>query len=171
MGRKVKSMVTSDRSGHIDRRNADPYQNDAGLKEPCLCQECHSIYRQRRWLVDPKEADRLADAPETHWVVCPACRKIAEKYPEGLLTLEGRYLWQHEEEIRNMLTNEVTRLRQRNPLERVMRMERREEALVIETTDQKLAEHLGRAVQRAHRGELHIDWGGDACRVEWNRQE
>jgi len=113
----------------------------------------------------------LADAPETHWVVCPACRKIAEKYPEGLLTLEGRYLWQHEEEIRNMLTNEVTRLRQRNPLERVMRMERREEALVIETTDQKLAEHLGRAVQRAHRGELHIDWGGDACRVEWNRQE
>ena len=40
---------------------------------------------------------------EVHWVTCPACQKIAEKYPEGIVTLRGDYLWHHEEEIRNVL--------------------------------------------------------------------
>jgi hypothetical protein len=59
----------------------------------------------------------------------------------------------------------------KNPLERIMRMEREGDNLVIETTEEKLAEHLGRALNKAHQGELKIDWSDEhsLCRVTWER--
>ena len=54
---------------------------------------------------------------------------------------------------------------------RIMRMTTEGNAMVIETTEQKLAEHLGRALQRAHRGDFNLDWSGSprVCRVNWER--
>jgi NMD protein affecting ribosome stability and mRNA decay len=113
----------------------------------------------------------LASDVQVQWVTCPACQKIAEHYPEGILTLRGSYLWNHEQEIRNILDNTIARFATRNPLERVIRMQRIEDALVIETTDNKLVEQLGRSLQKAHSGELQIDWQGTPviCRVQWER--
>ncbi len=50
-------------------------------------------------------------------------------------------------------------------------MEKRGECLVIETTEEKLAEHLGRAVHKAYQGELQVQRGEDncICRINWKR--
>jgi hypothetical protein len=50
-------------------------------------------------------------------------------------------------------------------------MQRTEEALIIETTANKLAEQLGRSLQKAHSGEVQTDWQGAPviCRVQWER--
>lgn len=85
--------------------------------------------------------------------------------------MRGSYLWNHEEEIRNILHNALARFAARNPLERVISMHSGMDGMIIETTDSKLAEQLGRALQRAHSGELQIDWQGApvVCRVHWER--
>ena len=170
MQRNVDKFGFSDKRGRT-RTSSDPYQSEAGLKEPAVCQTCQAIYRQKRWQLDPAEATHLAADPNVTWVTCPACQKVAERYPEGILTLRGSYLWNHEAEIRNILDNTVARFSARNPLERIIRMERTEDALVIETTDNKLAEQLGRSLQKSHSGELQIDWQGTpvVCRVQWER--
>ena len=56
-------------------------------------------------------------------------------------------------------------------MERIIRMAREQDGLVIETTEEKLAAHLGRVLHRAHSGELKISWAGnpDMCRVNWER--
>ncbi len=156
-----------------ERRSEDPYLAEAGLKDPSLCQTCRALYHNKRWTLDPNAFARLEASGEGHWVTCPACRKIAEGYAEGVVVLRGAYLWEHEEEIFNLLKNEEARAMDKNPLERVIRMAREEDSLVIETTEEKLAEHLGRALHKAHQGELRVSWSDDhdVCRVLWERTD
>jgi NMD protein affecting ribosome stability and mRNA decay len=172
MQRNVEKFGFSDKRGRT-RTSTDPYLPDGGLREPAVCQSCQAVYRQKRWQVDPAAAGKLADDPAVHRVTCPACQKVAGSYPEGILTLRGSYLWNHETEIRNILDNTLARMSSRNPLERIIRMERVDDELIIETTDNKLAEQLGRAVEKAHSGALQIDWQGTpvVCRVQWERRD
>ncbi len=170
MQRNVEKFGISDKRGR-KRTSDDPYLPEGGLKEPAACQGCQAFYRQKRWHLDPEEAAKLRDDPGVQWVTCPACQKTAEHYPEGIVTLRGDYLWRHENEIRNILANEAERVLAKNPIARIMRMATEGESLVIETTEQKLAEHLGRSLNRAHHGELQINWSGPPriCRVNWER--
>lgn len=168
--RKNAKFGISDKRGRA-RTSQDPYIPEEGRKEPSLCEKCHAVYQNKRWYVDDEAFARLQDSGDAQLVTCPACRKIAEHYPEGIVTLRGDYLWQHEEEIRNILLNEEDKAMAKNPLERIMRMDREGDEIVIETTEQKLAEHLGRALSKAHQGELDIAWSQDhgVCRVTWER--
>ncbi len=170
MKSNVEKFGISDKRGR-KRTSDDPYVSEGGLKEPAFCQACHAIYRHKRWQLEPDAAAEMQNDPKAQWVTCPACLKTAEHYPEGIVTLSGDYLWLHEAEIRNILTNEAERVMAKNPIARIMHMSTTEDSLVIETTEQKLAEHLGRALNRAHDGELQVAWSGSPrlCRVSWER--
>ena len=113
----------------------------------------------------------MQDDPDVLWVTCSACAKIAEHYPEGVVTLRGDYLWEHESEIRNLLQNVAEKVLSKNPLSRIIQIQKNDGELVIETTEQKLAEHLGRTLNRAHVGELQCTWSRSprTCRVTWER--
>ncbi len=170
MQSNVEKFGISDKRGR-KRTSDDPYLSEAGLKEPAICQSCQALYRHKRWQLNPATAAELQNDPGTTWTTCPACLKAAEHYPEGIVTLRGDYLWNHEEEIRNILQKEAGRIMVKNPIARIIRMETEGDAMVIETTEQKLAEHLGRVLQRSHRGQFHLDWSGSprVCRVFWER--
>ncbi len=170
MQRNVEKFGISDKRGRT-RTSDDPYLPESGLKEPAICQGCQAIYRSKRWQFEPNVAKEMQDDPKVQWVTCPACLKIAEHYPEGIVTLRGDYLWRHEEEIRNILSNEAERVMAKNPIARIMHMETSGESLVIETTEKKLAEHLGRTLNRAHSGDLQVEWSDSprVCRVNWER--
>lgn len=170
MQKDVRKFGYSDKRGRVNTSN-DPYLDEAGLPEPSLCSECGAIYRKKRWAMDAEEAARLQKSGAAKQVICPACRKISDRYAEGFVTLHGDYLWEHEKEIRNMLRNEENKAMAKNPLARIISMERSADDLLIETTEEKLAEHLGRALHKAHQGELKVTWADDhaVCRVDWRR--
>lgn len=161
----------SDKRGRCET-SSDPYIQAGGLPEPTLCTGCRAVYRRKRWYLDEEAYEKFSTDAEVARQLCPACRKIADGYAEGYVTLRGSYLWAHEEEIRNILRNEETKARAKNPLERIIRMERDGDALLIETTEEKLAEHLGRALNKSHQGELKVVWTDDhaICRVTWQRE-
>jgi len=170
MQRNVEKFGISDKRGRT-LTSRDPYVPEGGLKEPAVCRECHAVYRHKRWQLPLVDVAGFENDPSVLWVNCPACQKIAEQYPEGIVTLAGDYLWHHEAEIRNILSNEVERVRAKNPGARIIKMTKEDGRLVIETTEQKLAEHLGRTLGRAHSGTLQVDWSGSPrmCRVSWER--
>jgi NMD protein affecting ribosome stability and mRNA decay len=172
MQKDVRKFGTSDKRGRVNTSN-DPYLDQAGLPEPALCPECGAVYRKKRWFIDTEEAAQLELSGAAKQVVCPACRKIKDGYAEGFVTLQGAYLWQHEAEICNMLRNEEQRAMAKNPLERIISMGRSADDMLIETTEEKLAEHLGRALHKAHQGELKVTWADDhaVCRVDWRREQ
>lgn len=170
MQRDVRKFGISDKRGR-ERTSVDPFMPQEGLKEPALCTGCKSVYHHNRWSCDSETYRELQTMPKINHITCPACQKVDAAYPEGIVILRGSYLWEHEDEIRHILKNEESKAYAKNPLERIIRMSRKEDELVIETTEEKLAEHLGRVLHRAHRGELKISWAGnpDICRVSWER--
>jgi NMD protein affecting ribosome stability and mRNA decay len=153
------------------QRNEDPYLYDQGWKEPAVCETCHAVYRNKRWYLKEEDFVLIREQDDVSHVTCPSCRKINDKYPEGIVTLRGDYLWRHEEEILNILRSVENTAMAKNPLERIMRITPQGDAMIIETTEEKLAEHIGRALHKAHQGKLDINWTEDhsVCRVSWER--
>ena len=171
MKRDVRKYGINSKRGRL-QTSLDPFMSDEKPKEPSLCTCCKTVYLHQQWTLDPEAFRKLEANPNANWITCPACQKIAASYPEGVLTLSGSYLWKHEDEIQRILKNEEQKALAKNPFERVIRSLREKDKLVIETTDKKLAEHLGRVLHKAHKGELHISWTGvpDICRVHWERR-
>ena len=50
--RKDAKFGISDKRGRAST-TPDPYAADAALKEPALCRDCHALYRNKRWAIDP----------------------------------------------------------------------------------------------------------------------
>ena len=170
MNRDVGKFGISDKRGRAQTSN-DPYANREHYGDGDFCAVCHAQYRNKRWYLDEEAFDKAKRQGAVKDVKCPACLKIEDGYYEGVFVLSGDYLWQHEEEICRLLKHEEAKARVKNPLERMLVMEKRDNQLVIETTEEKLAEHLGRAMQKAHQGELQVQRGEDnsICRVHWER--
>jgi NMD protein affecting ribosome stability and mRNA decay len=142
----------------------DPYALKGKLTEPSVCRECGLSYRKGRWV-------RGRGASQAKPVLCPACQRIADRYPAGVVKLSGAYLREHREEIENLIRHVEEREQRTHPLKRVMAIRPTRAGLEVTTTDAKLAQGIGVAVRRAHHGELESDWSGveSLMRVRWSR--
>ena len=65
---------------------------------------------------------QLKSLSTTQRVTCPACLKITVKDSEGIVTLVGSYLWEHEAEIKRILGKEAKKAFAKIPQERIIRM-------------------------------------------------
>lgn len=151
-------------------RTRDPYISRKGSLNVGACPECHAISRKKRWYMDEAEFASLA----RRGVVlrrCPACRKIADGFPSGVLTLHGSFLRTHRDEILTIVRNEERRARGTNPLERIMAVRDEDGSVEVLTTDEKLAQRIGREVRKAYQGTVSYKWSEDAnlVRVDWSR--
>jgi NMD protein affecting ribosome stability and mRNA decay len=117
------------------------------LPQVTACPSCGASYREGRWTWQA--------APDgAHERICPACERIAERYPAGVLRVEGAFVARHRDDLIGLVRNIEERERSRHPLKRIMRIARRRNGFVAETTDGKLAQTLGRALRKAYAGEL-----------------
>lgn len=135
-------------------------------KEIIQCAGCGAFYYRRRWsLRAPAAVPRSVRADR---ILCPACRKIKARRPSGELCIVGSAHGDRSEILR-ILRNEEARAREKNPLERIMRMEGLRNQWKIETTTEKLAQRLGRALYRTRGGKVHYRWSHNNkfVRVIW----
>ncbi len=173
MGRYEERKWTGQKGkkfGHAGRAE-DPYQPEEG-QEASLCSTCRAIYQNKRWFFDEKLAGKLTGTSKVKEVMCPTCRKIMDHYPEGILTLSGEFLKERKDEIVTLLKKEAERVAGRSVADRIIAMtEEAKDRLVVETTSEKMAQHLGRAVYKAYKGELDFRWGEMTkfVRVNWSR--
>jgi len=167
-------MTSREKVVHI-RRNVenfgDPYLRDMKPEEAAVCQECRCVYAGGRWQLESQAANHLKKAKNVVTTVCPACRKTHDRMPGGVVTLAGQFVQAHREEILNLLHNESERARTVNPLERIMDIEQEDSGLVVLTTNEKMAQRIGRAMQRAYDGDVQYKWSRDTklIRVNWRR--
>jgi NMD protein affecting ribosome stability and mRNA decay len=145
-------------------RKPDPYAPTAKLAEPAVCGKCGLQYRAGRWL-------RRRGAAQARRVTCPACRRIADRYPAGIVRLAGPHVRAHREEIEHLIRHVEQREQRNHPLKRVMELRATRSGLEVTTTDAKLARAIGVAVRRAHHGQLDYDWSAveNVMRVDWKR--
>ena len=73
--------------------------------------------------------------------------------------------------LENLLKNEVEKISFTNPLARIMKLARTESGVLVTTTTEHLAQHLGRALKRAYGGDVRYDFSHEnkLARVYWER--
>lgn len=151
----------------------DPYIGDESLRENTVCVNCGAVYMQSRWYTTDIVPEKPSRTVGNHKTLCPACRKMRDRVPGGVLKMSGNFIWSHREEIINLIRNEANEALRDNPLERVMSMETYEDEVLISTTNEKLAQRIGRALHSAYAGDLQYKWSEDnkLARVNWHREE
>jgi hypothetical protein len=74
--------------GHLDRRMDevvhDPYRSQSKPAEPAVCPTCGLVYHVGRW-------QRLPLPAKAHEHTCPACLRIRDDMPAGIVTLGGAF--------------------------------------------------------------------------------
>jgi hypothetical protein len=152
--------------------SADPYLPKGASKRITVCDGCHTVYKKKRWYADPHLYNEAVKIRDTAVAVCPACLKIRDNFPGGIVTLKGDYVLPHKQELLNLIKNEEARARGVNPLERVMSVkETGYGSMVISTTNEKLAQRIGREIRKAFHGKVTYQWSHDnkLARVDWAR--
>ena len=81
-----KSQLPRDKKDRSVRaRMHDPYKAKGKLQEPSVCRKCNAVYHKGRWTWDPAPA-------KSHDLLCPACERIQDGAPSGVLLLTGELL-------------------------------------------------------------------------------
>jgi hypothetical protein len=142
----------------------DPYQPKKKLPDPTRCPSCGAVFAKGRWTW--KSADDGANEE-----LCPACKRIKDRVPAGVIQLKGEFFDEHRDEIENLIQNQERLEKERHPLERLMALRRNGDSMRVETTGLRLARRVGDALQDAYQGDLKIDYlkGQDKVRVNWER--
>ncbi len=166
---KVKSYKPSYKKKTI---TTDPYLSKGAGKKVSVCDGCRAVYMNKRWYARGPAYDTALKNAGNVSVICPACLKIRDDFPGGVVTLKGGYVLPHKMELMKLVKNEEDKARGLNPLERVMSVkEDGYGSIVITTTNERLAQRLGRAIRKAFQGAVQYHWSHDnkLARVDWER--
>jgi hypothetical protein len=144
--------------------DADPFATSEHPAEPAACPRCGAVVRAGRWVWGSAAHGSAA-------LECPACRRIAQDLPDGVLTIAGGFIAAHDTEIRGLVHHVEENEKRDHALARIFGIEAEGDQLVVKTTERRLAESIGRALERAYGGTLeHVE--GDKSsplRVRWQR--
>ena len=143
-GRRIAGRAQRD---HI----LDPYQAQQKLREPTACRQCGAVYHRGRWQWSAK--------PEgAHEALCPACRRINEHLPAGIVTVGVDLAVQYRDEIIALARHAEAAEKPEHPMNRIAAIEETEEGLVISTTDIHLPRRIGDAVKNACRAKVDVQF-------------
>ena len=148
----------------FDAKRHDPYELKGKYPEPTLCESCGAVFERGRW--------HWASAPDSaHRERCPACRRIRDKLPAGMITLSGPFMVAHRAEILQLVRHEARTERDEHPLNRVMDVNEGPDEIVVTTTDIHTPRRIGAALERAYHGKLDTRYGEDeyTMHVHWQR--
>lgn len=168
---RVSHKSGVEEKGQRANRSTDVYLPKGGVKEAALCKKCGALYKNKRWYVDEAELNKARAEGGLNPVTCPACQRMADNNPAGIVIFTGDYLLEHEDDILNTIKHIESKSRMKNPLGRIMEISQEKSTLTVATTEDKLAQKLGREIFKAHRGELHYRWNHEESfvRVTWSR--
>lgn len=164
--KKHKSQsFKQERTRIYDDQRIDPYREKEKYKEPTRCPHCSALFIGGRWAWQDTNQ-------ETHQAICPACRRIEDNYPAGIVELSGSFIENHQHEIMHMVKNLEHLESEEHPLERIMGIDTEDGRIIINTTGFHLARRLGNSLEQAYEGELDISYDAENyVRVSWSREK
>ena len=144
----------------------DPYMARNKPKEPTMCEVCGAVFSKGRWQWQPEPP------AGAHRQRCPACQRIHDKVPAGILTMHGEFFGEHRDEIMRLVHNKVEEQKAQHPMKRLMAVQdSKDGGIEITFTDMHLPRGVGEAIERAYEGDLEIQYTEESgiVRVYWRR--
>jgi len=169
-GREKGVFYGQARGGRIP----DPYIPRKGWPEPTVCPICGAVYQKKHWSIDEKLLLEIKKKGKVNSNKCPACRKIEDGFAMGVMDLTGDFVTEHVSDIVNTIRSEERRAMEKNPLERIIKLEREKGgSLHVETTTDSLALRIARLLNRAYKGDTKFDfhYGDKSVDIKWHREK
>jgi len=103
--------------------------------------------------------------------LCPACQRIHDRIPAGLVTISGDFFPQHQQEILNLIHNTEAKEKSQHPLQRIMNLTMEENGATISLTDFHLTKAIVEALKSAYQGEADLNFvdKDNVMRGHWQR--
>ena len=141
-----------------------PFRATSKPLGPAYCPTCKAVFTGARWAWERKPED-------AHEHTCPACQRIHDKFPAGLVDIKGEFLKSHRDEIVAFVTAKEAKDKAANPLQRIMAIEETRGGLQVATTDSSLARGIGEALHEEYKGDLKLRYSRDEnlLRATWKR--
>ncbi|MFN8455483.1 MAG: BCAM0308 family protein [Anaerolineae bacterium] len=148
----------------IKEKRHDVYQERSKWPENSRCTECGALYVNGRWTWQEAPA-------RSNELICPACRRIMDRYPAGYLEIKGLFFAEHQDEVLNLIRNVEKQEKTEHPLERIITITSENGYPLVTTTGTHVARRMGEALSRAYKGELFFQYaeGDKIIRVSWQR--
>lgn len=148
----------------VKEREHDAYHSRTKLSDPTVCTDCGVVFLKGRWVWE--------QAPEgANKSICPACRRVADKFPAGQIEMKGGFFAEHRGEIMNLIQNVEQKEKANHPLERIMGIEDQPEGALVTTTGIHIARGIGAALSSAYNGDMSVTYldGENFVKVSWVR--
>ncbi len=151
----------------------DPYIMKKGLGPAgiSVCKKCGAVYNEKRWIHHTEVPEKILAEKGKTTVLCPACRKIRDKFAEGYVLIQGEFSKSHKDEIKNLIRNKEEHAMHFNPLDRIIEIKERGGEMEVTTTTENLAQRIGQILEKSYDGEVEYKWSDDVklARVVWRR--
>jgi NMD protein affecting ribosome stability and mRNA decay len=151
-------------AGVIQERDHDAYRLDHKPAHPTVCPQCHVVHHAGLW-------QRVAPPAGAQEALCPACRRIRDRFPAGYVSIEGEYFREHRAELMRLVEHCAERAGAEHVLQRIMATEETADGVLVTTTDLHLARGIAQALHHAHQGELTLRYqeAQTLLRAHWKR--
>lgn len=170
----AKKMMV--KTGMIGRRHQRSRKEESefglGQKEFLTCFDCGVVYFDKSWhrsLLEEK-SKHLNENRQFKFTICPACKMKKDKVFEGEVVIkfkaEGLRL---KADILNTVRNSDKQGQDRDPLDRILWMEEKEDRMHVFTSENQLAVKIGKKLRSSFpKSTLEIKHSGeDIIRVYW----
>lgn len=149
-----------------DDHRIDPYHSSNRPVEGSVCAECGAAFHAGRWHWGVGLTD-------IHEALCPACRRVHDDYPAGVVELAGGFVLHHKDEILGLARHHEVAEKAEHPLNRIMAVTDTAGGHQIKTTDIGLPRRIGEALRWACDGELDVAYDEEVyfARVRWERAD
>jgi len=141
------------------------------MKENLVDPKADLIYQEKHWEPLDKLRPDLVDNFQEG--ASPLSKMLEGDVCEGVLHIKGNFFMQHQEEILNAIRHSDDMARERDALNRVMKIIRmNEDDIAIFTTKNQLAVTIGKKLDSAFKGgKLDIHWskGDRDVEVTWHK--
>jgi len=148
----------------IKEKKHDMYMTRSKIPTSTWCSKCGAVFMNGRWT--------WVDKPDqVHESICPACHRIIDNYPAGVIELQGDFYMGHRDEIVNLISNVESQEKQAHPMERIISITQAQKSSVVTTTGVHLARRIGEALSRSYKGEYNFQYADQdkSIRVFWKR--
>lgn len=148
----------------VQQKRHDVYRSGRKLPEPTVCPDCNAVFSGGRW--NWSEANSSAKTSR-----CPACQRIADNLPAGIIKIRGSFVREHRDELVGLIRNTESLEKGAHPLERIMSISDQGDGLQITTTGVHVARRIGDALSRSYHGSLDYTYGDaeKSIQVSWVR--
>jgi hypothetical protein len=156
--------------GKIKVENDSPNKSNRSPKnrkfKSIKCPECGVVFHHGKWKWDNKLY------LDCQWRSCPACRKIKEQRPSGLLTLSGQTVQTKRSRVFRAIYKKIEQTKKHYPMNRLIKLDELPNGLKsLSFTDGQSPERIGRQLMKLFGGRLerknavtsdvsHLKWTG-----------